>query len=401
MTKLLGDLHIRNENDILSMRSKVYSIVQLMGNDHLLASKISTAISSFLKPAVKKNELIVTAGFESKSADLTHLVLKFKFTKGNYWKQLPEMNYGNSIPTDPASNTYSVGYSQKYDHSKLQSCIDIFNTKTRDELMADIQHKNKELKTSFNNLKKAKDLNARMEGELEVGKTMQMSMLPSDFIVNDKLSIDAKLIPAREVGGDFYDFVLLDDKFLYFTVGDVSGKGVPAALMMAVCKTLLRSRATHDRSTSSIISDVNNEIERDNKNYMFITVFLGILNLETGELKYTNAGHNPSYIMTKGGALNKLDKMHGPVVGAMPDIVYREDVIKLNKGDSIFTYTDGIPEAHNKNGELFTNQKLEEALKRYSGELIVESICDEVLAFEDGSDRFDDITAMLIYYKTD
>ena len=400
MIELLGNLHIRNENDILSMRSKMYRISQVMGNDHLFASKITTAISSFLKPAVKKDELLVSAEFESTTADFTHLILQFKFLNGNFWDQLPAINYGNATTSDLASNTYSVRFKHRYDPSKLKLCIELFNAKTRDELMNDIQQKNQELETSFNNLKKAKDLNARMEGELEVGKNMQMSMLPPETMVNENFSINAKLIPAREVGGDFYDFVLLEDNYLYFTVGDVSGKGVPAALMMAVCKTLLRSKAVNDRSTASIIEHVNNEIEKENKNYMFTTVFLGILNLENGDLTYTNAGHNPIYIITK-GKLKKLDTLHGPVVGAMPGLDYKEDVIRINKGDRIFAYTDGIHEAHNTKGELFTNLKLEDALLKYSGEVIVESVCREVIAFEEGTDRFDDITAMLVNYQID
>ncbi len=186
----------------------------------------------------------------------------------------------------------------------------------------------------------------RMEDELNVAKDIQMSMLPLTFPAfpkRDEIDIYAKLIPAREVGGDFYDFYFLDKNHLCFVMGDVSGKGVPAALMMAVTKTLLKSRAGNDKSTASILTHVNNEIAKDNDAYMFITVFLAILNTNTGELVYSNAGHNPSYVISKETKeITKLGDLHGPVIGAMEDMTYQETQLFLKtKGYCLGLYRWG------------------------------------------------------------
>ncbi len=162
----------------------------------------------------------------------------------------------------------------------------------------------------------------RMEDELNVARDIQMSMLPLKFPAfpeREDIDVYAKLIPAREVGGDFYDFFFIDDEDFCFVVGDVSGKGVPAALFMAVTKALLKAGASNERSTAKILTTVNNEISRDNENSMFITVFMAILNTTTGYLVYSNAGHNPSFVLRKdGGEVRKFigaartgDRCHG------------------------------------------------------------------------------------------
>ncbi len=248
----------------------------------------------------------------------------------------------------------------------------------------------------------------RMEGELNVAKNIQMSMLPLIFPAfpqREEIDIYASLIPAREVGGDFYDFYFLDDNNICFVVGDVSGKGVPAALMMAVTKTLLKSRAGNDKSTASILTHVNNEIARDNTNYMFITVFIAILDTNTGELVYSNAGHNPSFIINKDrSAITKLTTLHGPVVGAMEEMTYTESRMNINKDDIILAYTDGITEAQNKNEELYSDPRFESLLEKgdyNSPETLTNLIIDSVKTFEDGAEQFDDITVLALQYNED
>ncbi|MFC2100956.1 SpoIIE family protein phosphatase [Bacteroidota bacterium] len=244
----------------------------------------------------------------------------------------------------------------------------------------------------------------RMEGELNVARDIQMSMLPLIFpAFPDRKEIDvyANLIPAREVGGDFYDFYFLDENHFCVVIGDVSGKGVPAALMMAVTKTLLKSRAGNDLSTASILTHVNNEIAKDNDTYMFITIFMGILNINTGELVYTNAGHNPSYILTSDKKTLILDDLHGPVTGIMEQLTYAESKINLNKDDYIFAYTDGITESQNERGELFSDARLLNLLETMafnSPKSLIESIIQEVKRFEDKAEQFDDITVLSLRY---
>ncbi len=163
---------------------------------------------------------------------------------------------------------------------------------------------------------------------MNIGREIQMSMVPlvfPPFPDHNEFSVFAALEPAREVGGDFYDFYFLDEERLCICIGDVSGKGVPAALFMAMAKTLIKSRADDDRSTASILTHVNDELSADNKTCMFVTIFTGILNIRTGELVYTNAGHNPPYLRRKDGHWQRLDRRHGPVIAAVEGMVYKEE----------------------------------------------------------------------------
>jgi PAS domain S-box-containing protein len=249
--------------------------------------------------------------------------------------------------------------------------------------------------------------NERMSGELNVAKDIQMSMLPLIFPAFPKRSeidIFANLIPAREVGGDFYDFHFLDDNHIYFVVGDVSGKGVPAALMMAVTKTLLKSTAGNDTSTASILTHVNNEIAKDNDAYMFITIFIAILNTSTGEMVYSNAGHNPSFIIKPNREIIKLGDLHGPVVGAMEDMTFTETKLTIDKNDMVFAYTDGVTEAQNLKEELYSDPRLIDLLK--NGEYkdpttLINLVEKSVFEFQGEAEQFDDITALSLQYLDD
>jgi len=249
--------------------------------------------------------------------------------------------------------------------------------------------------------------NKRMEGELNVGKDIQMSMLPLTFPAfpeRKEIDIYADLIPAREVGGDFYDFHFLDENHIYFAVGDVSGKGVPAALEMAVAKTLLKSGAANDESTASILTQVNNEIAKDNDTCMFITVFAAILNTDTGKLIYSNAGHNPSYIIGKSRDIMVLDDLHGPVIGAMEGVAYDETTLFIDKDDIILAYTDGVSEAQNTEEEFYTVTRLLKLIqegKYDSTKSLTNIIVESVKEFENGTEQFDDITVLALQYLQD
>jgi len=245
----------------------------------------------------------------------------------------------------------------------------------------------------------------RMEDELNVAKDIQMSMLPLIFPAfpqRGEIDIHADLIPAREVGGDFYDFYFLDENHICFVVGDVSGKGVPAALMMAVTKTLLKSRAGNDKSTASILTHVNNEIAKDNDTYMFITVFIAILNTNTGELVYSNAGHNPSFIIKHDDKeVVKLSDLHGPVIGAMEEMTYSETKLNIDQNDIVIAYTDGVTESQNKKEELYSDAKFVSFLEDWeysTPKSLIEEIIKSVKDHEDGAEQFDDITALAVQF---
>jgi sigma-B regulation protein RsbU (phosphoserine phosphatase) len=244
----------------------------------------------------------------------------------------------------------------------------------------------------------------RIKGELDIGHSIQMSMVPQQFPAfpdRKDLAIYATLVPAREVGGDFYDFYFLDDDHFCFVVGDVSGKGVPAALFMAVTQTMIKSRSADDYSSASIMTYINNELSKGNDASMFVTVFLGVCDMHTGEITYTNAGHNPPYIKRKDGSVTILDSRHGLVVGAMEDVDYGEDKVTVDPGDMIFVFTDGVTESMNPNQEIFSDEQLETLLNEShftSGENSVQICMQAVRAFENGAEQADDITIMAMEY---
>ena len=248
---------------------------------------------------------------------------------------------------------------------------------------------------------------ARMEDELSVGRDIQMSMVPQLFPPypdRNEFSLHAKLFPAREVGGDFYDYFFIDDDHLCLCIGDVAGKGVPAALFMAVTRTLMKARASEDNSTASIMTRVNDELSRDNKMFMFVTIFISILEISSGELTFTNAGHNPSFICRSNGDIERLDTLHGPVAAASPELAYKESVTHLQKDDLLFIYTDGVPEARNLEKEFFEEKRLAQLLGEQQYEnaaAAVDHIFDEVKSFEGDAEQFDDITLLALKYLVD
>ena len=242
----------------------------------------------------------------------------------------------------------------------------------------------------------------RMQKELNIGRDIQLSMLPKEFPAfpnRDEFTIYGSMQAAREVGGDFYDFFFIDEDHLCCCIGDVSGKGVPAALFMAITKSMIRSRAGGDYSTASILTHVNEEIARNNDASMFITIFLGILNVQTGELLYTNAGHNPPYILRENGKTERLDTLHGPVAGVLEGLVYGSDSAVVNMNDMLFLYTDGVTEAMNPDNKLFEEQRLMDLMtsRHYVGpEDLIRATLDGVVKFAAGAEQSDDITLLAL-----
>ncbi len=244
----------------------------------------------------------------------------------------------------------------------------------------------------------------RMEDELNVGQEIQMSMLPSKFpAFPDRTEFDifAELTPAREVGGDFYDFFFAGKDELCFCIGDVSGKGVPAALFMAVTKTLIRSRAGDTASPAQIVTRVNAELARDNEHCMFVTLFIGMLNVRTGEIRYANAGHNPPFILRTNGAVEELTKSSGSAAGIVEDQSFKEEICRLNPRDQIILYTDGVTEAIALDGRFYSEERLVELLNvenNLSPKNLVKDVHRSVWAFAEGAEQADDITLLALRF---
>jgi sigma-B regulation protein RsbU (phosphoserine phosphatase) len=245
--------------------------------------------------------------------------------------------------------------------------------------------------------------NERMQSELNVGREIQMSMIPSVFPVMENVDLYALLEPALEVGGDLYDFFKLDNEHLFFGVGDVSDKGVPAALFMAVTKTLVKTHANYSTLPQKIMTQVNRELSRDNESSMFVTYFLCVLNINTGELSYCNAGHNPPIYLSKNHQYIMLDQLHGPVLGAMDDYEYQQDTLIMKKGDQIVLFTDGITEAMDEQNAQYSTERLCELFShngKNTSKEAVEAVIDDVIIFRQDADQSDDMTVLSLIYKS-
>jgi sigma-B regulation protein RsbU (phosphoserine phosphatase) len=235
---------------------------------------------------------------------------------------------------------------------------------------------------------------------------MQMSMVPRIFPAfpeRQEFSILGSLQPAREMGGDFYDFFFIDADRLCFCIGDVSGKGVSAALFMAVTKTLIKSHAPNDPSTASILTHVNGELCLDNENAMFVTLFIGILNTRTGALDYANAGHNPPYLKRRDGSAQKL-MPHGPVAGVADGHVYGSGRETPGPGDLLYMYTDGVTEEIDGEGQFFSDKRLERivcAQTLRSAKAIVDDTVMAVEQFRGKKEAEDDVTVLAIEFMGD
>ena len=245
----------------------------------------------------------------------------------------------------------------------------------------------------------------RVSTELRTASQIQESMLPSIFPAfpdRDDFDLYASMTPAKEVGGDFYDFFLIDANHLAVLIADVSDKGVPAALFMMSAKILINYRAQLGGSPSEILNAVNAEICKNNKSRMFVTVWLAILDLETGVLTCTNAGHEYPVIRGKDGVFRVFRDRHGMVVGALARSKYKDYEIQMMPGDAIFVYTDGVPEANNAEGEFYGMERLEKALNRipeHDPQHILQGIKADVDAFTGEASQFDDLTMLCLEYK--
>jgi sigma-B regulation protein RsbU (phosphoserine phosphatase) len=249
---------------------------------------------------------------------------------------------------------------------------------------------------------------ARLREELDTARRLQMGMVPQSFPVpSAQLPIDlyASMEPAREVGGDLYDFFVTDDGMLCFLIGDVSGKGMPAALFMARAKSLIRiatelMRPRHGASAkpSEIIGLVNRELCQDNGNMMFVTLFFAMLAPATGELSFCNAGHNAPYRLD-GNSLTAIDGAKGIILGVKPDAVYDTGQLSLATGEMVYLFTDGITEASNAIDELFGEARLEAVLRGGAGRPsaeIVSSVAEAVKSFVGTALPSDDITMIAV-----
>jgi sigma-B regulation protein RsbU (phosphoserine phosphatase) len=253
-----------------------------------------------------------------------------------------------------------------------------------------------ELRNAYKVIERQKN---RMQEELDVGHRLQLSMLSTKFPEHPDISLFAALRPAKEMSGDFYDFYFVDDEHICFCVGDVSGKGVPAALFMAQTKILLKSYSLDVKAIAEIITHVNNMLSEENDAGMFVTLFFACLNIKTGVVDYVNAGHQPPLIVRKDGEIERMSNPEDLILGVVPEYQYHGMKMELAKGDSIFIYTDGITEAVDAQCEMYEESRLIKLLDKSRSlepKKLVEKIITEVDDFAGEAAQFDDITVMVL-----
>jgi len=243
----------------------------------------------------------------------------------------------------------------------------------------------------------------RIVTELDVATRIQMSMLPAAFPPfrdkQNKFDLYARVYPAREVGGDFYDFFFIDDDHFAMIIADVSGKGIPAALFMAIAKIIIKNRLQSGEDIEPAIEAVNRQLCDNNIMDMFVTAWICVLEISSGGLKYINAGHNPPLVMRRGKGFDFLVSPPDLVLAGMDDTPYNGRLTRLEPGDILFLYTDGIVEAENAKGEFYGKDQLKAFLDANSGlppREMIDRFRDNIAAFAGGAQQSDDITMLVL-----
>ena len=263
----------------------------------------------------------------------------------------------------------------------------------------------KEIDHYVNEIETITAKNQRIETELFLASHIQESMLKRDFpLFPDRSEFDAYALmdPAREIGGDFYDFILIDEDHLAFVIADVSGKGVPAALFMMMAMIIVQSYSEMVSSPAMILEMANDSICMHNENDMFVTIWLGILEISSGKMVCSNAGHEYPVFKKSDGLFELIKDRHGFVIGAMPERKYTEYTLQMEPGDKLFVRTDGVREAMNISGELYGEERLKETLNHLKDETVRETVIGVLASidrFAKDAEQSDDITMLCIEYK--
>ena len=301
---------------------------------------------------------------------------------------------------------------QQYVNDRRKGVKDVehfssLNIRTGDEienLSQIMEEMERDLTEYEENLTKITAEKERISTELSLATRIQAHMLPSIFPAfpeRPEFDIYASMDPAKEVGGDFYDFFLVDDDHLCIVMADVSGKGVPAALFMMASKIIIASNAKLGKSPSRILTDTNNSICSNNREEMFVTVWLGILELSTGKLTASNAGHEYPVVKNANGQFELYKDKHGFVIGGMDGIKYKEYELQMEPGSKLFLYTDGVPEATDASGELFGTERMLESLNKdisITPEETLKQVRSSVDSFVKDAEQFDDLTMLCLEY---
>ena len=259
-------------------------------------------------------------------------------------------------------------------------------------------------------LNKSKDLEEQLESlnfDLDMAARIQQKILHQDFPVypdDKRFDIYANMMAAKHVGGDFYDFFKFDDDHLAFFIGDVAGKGMPAAIYMAVCRTMLKAIGSEVQDPAKCLEKVNNMLVPESDISTFVTVFYGVLNVNTGELNYCNGGHNLPFLVTGDGSVKEIEDAGGLLLGKFEDAPYAMGTLKMNAGDTLVTFTDGVTEAENEEEQYFDEERLVAYLEKNPKKPLgsqVKGLFLEVMKFAGSATQSDDITVLAVRHGMD
>ncbi|MBR4456050.1 MAG: PP2C family protein-serine/threonine phosphatase [Solobacterium sp.] len=303
------------------------------------------------------------------------------------------------------SDKFVEHYSTDQAETNVFAAVDGGDILELQQLAASLQRMEQKMNWYLNTVEQLSSEKSRIATELQLAESIQGNMLPNifpPFPERSEFEIYAKMTPAREVGGDFYDFFLIDDDHMALVIADVSGKGIPAALFMMMSKILMKNCTVEGMMPADVLFKVNNMICQNNSNSMFVTIWIGIFTVSAGKVIAANAGHEYPIICHKGGRYEVIKDPHGFVAGFFPDMKYRNYEFELGEGDTLFVYTDGLPEANNMAGELFGLDRVLAELNRNLERTPSEILTDleaAVRVFEDGAEPFDDLTMLAVQMK--
>jgi len=282
---------------------------------------------------------------------------------------------------------------------------DVYRTGDEIEVLAEsFAKQSARMRLYIDQVKKVTAEKERIGAELDMASRIQGSQLPRlfpPFPDRKEFSLYASMTPAKEVGGDFYDFFMIDDDHMGFVMADVSGKGVPAALLMMVSRVLIKSTMQNGKGPAETLKSVNNQLCEGNDADFFVTVWLAVLEISTGKGVAANAGHEHPALRRADGSYDLIVYKHSMPVGAMRDLPFREHEFQLNPGDSFFVYTDGVVEATDADKELYGADRMLQALNRNPDaqpEQMLANISQDIDRFVDGAEQFDDITMLCFRY---
>ena len=303
-----------------------------------------------------------------------------------------------------AANRFAANEKGVYTHDDVAD-LDIHTGDEIEELYNATRFMQTSIIDYMDNLTRITAEKERISAELNVATRIQADLLPRIFPIfsgREEFKIFASMEPAKEVGGDFYDFFMIDDDHLALVIADVSGKGVPAALFMVIAKTLIKNRTQMGAGPSEIFENVNTQLCEGNEASLFVTAWLCILEISTGRCLVANAGHEHPAVRRKGGMFELVQYKHSPALAVMDGMKFRQHEARLNPGDTLFVYTDGVTEAQNASLELFGTDRLLEALNRDPDadvETLIINTTKSINDFVADAPQFDDLTMLAFHYK--